>query len=134
MAGGLPMILLDTCGLLALQDGGQALSESSRIQLEAPGSRVFISAISAFEIGQKHASGKLILLKPPAIWFPAMVRQHHLEELPVTSSIALTATSLPPLHKDPFDRLIIATALEHRLQILTSDAILPTYPGITTLW
>ncbi len=128
------MILLDTCGLIALQDSGRALSEVSRILLEAPGSQVFISAISAFEIGQKHNSGKLILPRAPAIWFPAMLRQHHVHELPVTSAISLTASALPLLHKDPFDRLIIATAQEHNLQILTSDLIIPTYPGVTTLW
>jgi len=134
MAGGLPMILLDTCGLIALQDSGRALSEATRILLEAPGSQVFISAISAFEIGQKHNSGKLILPQVPAIWFPAMLRQHHVRELPVTSSISLTASALPLLHKDPFDRLIIATAKEHGLQILTSDQMIPTYPDLITLW
>lgn len=128
------MILLDTCGLVALQDGGRALSEAARILLEAPGSEVFISAISAFEIGQKHNAGKLILPVDPAVWFPAMLRQHQVRELPITSSICLTASALPLLHKDPFDRLIIATAREHGLQILTSDQVIPTYPGVLTLW
>ncbi len=128
------MILLDTCGLIALQDGGRDLCEPTRILLEAPRSEVFISAISAFEIGQKHRSGKLILPLRPDAWFSAMLKQHHIRELPVTSAIALTATELPLHHRDPFDRLIIATAIEHHLQILTSDRIIPTYPDVEAIW
>lgn len=128
------MILLDTCGLLALQDGGKALSKAAHTRLEAPGSEVYVSAISAFEIGQKHASGKLLLKQPLGIWFPAMLKHHQLIELPVTSATCTAATALPLLHKDPFDRLIIATALAQGLEILTSDQIIPTYPGIKTLW
>ena len=128
------MILLDTCGLLALQNGGKVLSQTARSRLEAPGSEIFISAVCAFEIGQKHVAGKLILKQAPDIWFPAMLEHHQLTELPVSSSICTAATALPPLHKDPFDRIIIATALEKQLTILTSDTIIPTYPGVRTFW
>ena len=128
------MILLDTCGLLALQNAGQALSEAARAQLEAPGSEVFVSAISAFEIGQKQQAGKLALNQSVRLWFTAMLIHHQLVELTVTSGICALATNLPPLHKDPFDRIIIATAMEKRLTILTSDKIIPTYPGIRVLW
>lgn len=128
------MILLDTCGLLTLQNGGRELSDIARIRLEAPGSEVFVSAISAFEIAQKSRSGKLALKQTPCEWFPAMLKHHHLVEIPVTSSICLGATALPPLHRDPFDRIIIATAMELRLEILTSDKTIPTYPGIRILW
>lgn len=128
------MILLDTCGLLALQGGGKVLSKAARARLEAPGSTVYVSAITAYEIGQKYAAGRLKLKRSPADWFPAMLAHHQLTELPVTSAICAAATSLPPLHKDPFDRIIIATALPQKLDILTSDKIIPAYPGVTTLW
>ena len=128
------MILLDTCGLLALQEGGRDLSEAARALLEAPDSEVFVSAISAFEIGQKHGAGKLILQQAPSAWFPAMLKHHQLVELPVSAGICTAATELPPLHKDPFDRIIIATALAKKLSILTSDKIIPTYAGVRVLW
>ncbi len=128
------MILLDTCGLLALSEGGLELSAAAKKRLEAPGSTVFVSAISAFEIGQKHAAKKLFFEKTPAEWFAAMLEHHQLTELPVTSTICTAATALPPLHKDPFDRIIIATALEQNLEILTSDKIIPTYADVTTFW
>lgn len=63
-----------------------------------------------------------------------MLQQHHVEEIPVTSTICLSAVALPPLHKDPFDRIIVATAQKRHLTILTSDRIIPTYPDTTTLW
>lgn len=128
------MILLDTCALLALADGGTQFSDFTRRRLETPGTRVFVSAISAFEIGQKHRSGKIQLKLPPAEWFPAMLRHHQVDELPVSAALALAATGLPAIHRDPFDRLVIATALAHHLKIVTSDRIIPTYPGVETLW
>lgn len=128
------MILIDACGLIALQCAPERFSEAARQRLEAPGSKVFVSAITAFEIGQKHATGKLILPLPPHEWFISCLRHHHLEELPISSTIALAATALPPIHRDPFDRILIATALVGNLTILTSDRIIPTYPSIQTLW
>ena len=129
-----PSCLLDTCALLAIHHGGAAFSKKVRVLLEAPGSLVFVSAITAFEIGQKHATDKLSLPCELSRWFHAVLTQHALSELPLTSALCISAASLPPLHKDPFDRLIIATALLHRLPIITSDKIIPTYPRIKTLW
>jgi PIN domain nuclease of toxin-antitoxin system len=137
MAGGLPMkhdCLLDTCAVLDLLAGGKSFSEKVCFLLEAPGSQVHVSAITAFEIGQKHAAGKLTLPCELARWFRAILLQHTLRELPLTSSICIAATGLPSIHKDPFDRLIIATALEFHLPIITSDRTIATYPGIKTLW
>lgn len=129
-----PSYLLDTCALLAIQDGGTAFSKKVRSLLEAPGSIVMVSAISAFEIGQKIASGKLALPCTLGHWFQSMLRQHALTEIQITSSICIAAAALPVRHKDPFDRMIIATAMEHRLPIITSDKIIPTYSKIKTLW
>ncbi len=129
-----PAYLLDTCGLLAIQNGGNEFSEKVRILLEAPGSEVGVSVISAFEIGQKLATGKLSIPCELARWFPAVLLQHTLNELALTSSICIAAAALPPIHKDPFDRLIIASALAYQIPIITSDKIIPTYPGIKTLW
>lgn len=129
-----PQYLLDTCALLALSEGGKHFSPMVRQRLEVPGSVVYVSAISAFEIGQKASAGKLTLPCPLTQWFAAMLQHHELTELPVSSSISITATSLPTLHKDPFDRLIIAAAIEKNLTIITSDQTIQKYPEITTLW
>lgn len=129
-----PVLLLDTCALLALPNGGKEFSRKVRRLLEAPGSKVFISAISAFEVGQKSASGKLTLPCELGQWFSAMLKQHLITEIPVSSSIAIAATALPLIHRDPFDRIIIASAIEHRVAIITSDKTIANYPGIRTLW
>lgn len=128
------MILLDTCALLALQSGGKTFSATSRALLDAPSTCTFVSAITAFEIGQKYAAGKLSMNQEPAAWFDAMVSYYMLDVLSITASHALRAASLPLIHRDPFDRIVIATALEHNRTILTSDRIIPTYPHINTIW
>lgn len=128
------MILLDTCALLTLQSGGKTFSPTTRALLDTTNTRTFVSAITAFEIGQKYAAGKLHMTQEPAAWFDAMVSFYMLDVLPITATIALRATTLPQIHRDPFDRIIIATALEHSLTILTSDRIIPTYPTVNTIW
>lgn len=129
-----PHYLLDTCALLALQDSGKALSRKVRSMLEGAESKVFVSSISAFEIGQKSATRRLTLPCPLDQWFPSMLKHHLLTEAPVTATISITATSLPPIHKDPFDRIIIATAMKLGVPIITSDQMIPSYPGILTYW
>jgi PIN domain nuclease of toxin-antitoxin system len=57
-----------------------------------------------------------------------------LHELPVSGLLAARATLLPAIHRDQFDRLLIATAQEHRLKILTPDATIAKYPNLDTLW
>lgn len=55
-------------------------------------------------------------------------------EIPVDVQVALASTQLPPIHRDPFDRIIIATATKHGMTILTKDRIIPTYPKVKAVW
>jgi len=128
------MILLDTCALLFLEADSSALSPAAADAIRSPGTMVAVSAISAFEVGQKMARGQLQLPVAVDQWFSRMLRQHALRELPLTGVIAARATLLPPIHRDPFDRLLIATAIEHQLTLLTPDRTIPQYPGLKTLW
>lgn len=125
-------LLLDTCALFALADHGATFSPKAKKALNR--GSVWISSISAFEVAQKYHGGKLLLPLPPAEWFSAMLQQHFIQELPLNSTTGCLAAALPPIHKDPFDRLIIATALEKQLTILTSDKTISRYPGVKTLW
>jgi len=128
------MFLLDTCTLLWLASDQGQLSDPAREAIAAGAGRLFVSAISAFEIGVKHNKGKLTLPSPPDIWFPKALKLHGLRRIAVTPRIALRATSLPPLHNDPMDRLIIATAQIRRLVLITPDAHISQYPNVTCLW
>lgn len=125
-------LLLDTCALFALADDGMIFSSKAKKALNS--GSVWISSISAFEVAQKYHGDKVLLPLPPAEWFPAMLQQHFIQELPLHFTTGCIAASLPPIHKDPFDRLIIATALEKQLTILTSDKTISRYHGVKTLW
>jgi PIN domain nuclease of toxin-antitoxin system len=57
-----------------------------------------------------------------------------LREVPLDASVACAAAALPALHRDPFDRVIVALAQAHGLTVLTSDENIRKYPGVTTLW
>ena len=128
------MILLDTCVLLWLAIEPKSLSAKAREAIAAAGEFAHVSSISAWEIAWKERVGKLRLKLPVAAWFPLAIRQHVLSELPITSVIALRSAALPPLHRDPADRFLIATAQEYELTFLTPDPEIQKYPNLKTLW
>lgn len=128
------MILLDTCALVWLSDGGAVLSAKAKAALSANAGACYVSAISAFEVALLVERRRLTLPQPPANWFAAVLRFHGLQELPITGAIAATAVTLPPIHRDPADRFIIATALRHGLAVVTADATIGKYPGLRVIW
>jgi PIN domain nuclease of toxin-antitoxin system len=128
------MILLDTCVLLWLAADHSAISTRAAELLNRTPAGLFVSAISAFEVGQKAAGRKLFLPRPVDEWFAAMVERQGLHEIPVNGLIAARATLLPAIHRDPFDRLLIATAQAHRLKLLTPDPTIAKYPNLETVW
>ncbi len=113
-------MLLDTCALLWLAHDQIKMSEETLQRIdEAP--VVFISAVSGFEIGLKHRAGKLQLPAPPREWIKAILTHHHIAVIGLDLEICIKATELPPIHKDPCDRFIIATALTRQLPVATAD-------------
>lgn len=119
-------LILDTCALLWLAAGGDQLSEAATARIEAA-PVVHVSAISGFEIGIKHRGGKLELPAAPADWFEVILEHHGLEVLTLDLPICILATRLPVVHRDPCDRLIIATAQLEDLPIVTGDAVFQHY-------
>lgn len=124
-------MILDTCALLWLATGDLRLSESSRKLIENA-TIVGVSAISAFEIGQKHRKGSLRLPAPPSEWFHTIIHHHELAVIDLSADICLRATELPEIHRDPFDRLIIATAMSLGRPVITTDSVFEQY-GIETI-
>ena len=119
-------MLLDTCALLWLAEGGKRLSEAARDRIEnAP--VVYVSAISAFEIAAKYRSGKLRLPVPPAEWFQGTLDHHGLAVQPLDWDVCVAAVELPPVHRDPCDRFIIATAKKCHLPVVTGDTVFRSY-------
>jgi PIN domain nuclease of toxin-antitoxin system len=126
-------LLIDTHALL------RTLLEPSRLSAEAAEAiadernQVLVSAASAFEIALKQTIGKLRLPALAREWLPDRVgRLGQTAWLPVSEQHALRAGSLPLLHKDPFDRLLIAQAMEEELTLVTSDRQLAQY-GVSIL-
>jgi PIN domain nuclease of toxin-antitoxin system len=124
-------MILDTCALLWLAIDQGMLSQSALETIESSPT-VGISAISAFEIGQKFKRGQLELSLPPTQWFLRAITRHDLTVINLSAEICLRATELPQIHKDPFDRLIIATAMSTGRPVVTSDSIYAQY-GIETI-
>lgn len=124
-------VLLDTCALLALAAGElpERATAALRVAPEA-----FVSSVSAWEVAIKVAAGKLTLTAGPAPWFFDLVEHYDLREVPVDAALACAACGLPPIHKDPFDRVIVALAQAQALTVLTSDEHIGRYSGVATLW
>ena len=124
-------VLLDTCALLALARG--ELPERATAALRtAP--EAIVSSVSPWEVAIKAASGKLRLTEPPIQWFLGLAERYRLRELPLDAWVCCAAASLPSIHHDPFDRVLVALAQAQALTVLTSDVNISKYPGVKTLW
>ena len=127
------MIILDTCVLLWLAGDQKKLSAVAKKNIEHNAGALFISSISAFEIAVKYRSHKLSLPLPVMQWLTEVTGFHGIKEIDVTSAIAVCAAELPLLHKDPCDRIIIATAQLHDMTIITCDELIAQYK-ISAVW
>ena len=124
-------VLLDTCALLALAVGRLPEGAAGALR-KAP--EAYVSVVCPWEVAIKVASDKLRLTQPPLWWFRGLLERHDLRELPLETSIACAAAALPRVHRDPFDRILVALAQANGFTILTSDTQIARYPGVTTLW
>ena len=93
---------------------------------------VSVSAISAFEIAVKNTKRKLELPLLVEEWWKKTVAHHNLDIIQITDDILLRAVSLPQIHSDPADRIIIATAVMNDLPVVTSDSRFKRY-GVRVL-
>jgi PIN domain nuclease of toxin-antitoxin system len=96
-------------------------------QISDPNTERFLSAASVWEVAIKYASGKLRLPEQPGQFVRIRAVETVTEELGITHAHALRAGELPPHHKDPFDRMLIAQAQIERLPILTADPAFARY-------
>jgi PIN domain nuclease of toxin-antitoxin system len=125
------LIILDTCALLWLAQGGGRLTTETMTRIdEEP--VVAVSAITAFEIAVKYEKGKLSLSVPPEEWWHRAIEHHRLEVISLTAQTMIRATRLPAIHSDPADRFIIATAFEKSAPVVTSDPRFSEY-GVTVM-
>ena len=126
-------LLLDTCTFLWIVGGASELSARAREAFADPANEALLSAASAWEIAVKHRLGRLPLPEPPDVFVPAQRVAHGIEPLPLDEEGALHVAKLPDLHRDPFDRILVAQALVGGLVVVTPDDSIREYP-VRTLW
>lgn len=119
-------LLLDTHVLLWAAGQPAKLSQSARRELEHPDNEIIFSAASLWEITIKNSLGREDFRVEPRLLRRGLLDNGYLE-LPVTGQHAVSVDRLPPLHKDPFDRLLLAQALIEGVVLLTTDTQLARY-------
>jgi PIN domain nuclease of toxin-antitoxin system len=96
--------------------------------IREPTNEVYLSVASIWEAIIKHGLGKLPLPAPPAEYLPEQRDAHGIASLTIDEGAMIHLAGLPALHRDPFDRLLIAQALQHGLTIATVDIEVLAYP------
>jgi PIN domain nuclease of toxin-antitoxin system len=121
-------LLLDTQLLLWAAGQPERLSAAARKLLNSPRNELLFSAASLWEVAIKNTLGREDFRVEPRLLRRGLLDNGY-AELPVTSQHAVSIDDLPLLHKDPFDRLLLAQAISEGITLLTGDAQLARYPG-----
>ena len=119
-------LLLDTHILLWAAQNSQRLTSKARELINDPQNEVFFSVASLWEIGIKFALGRDDFAISPADLHEGLA-SHDYVELPILTPHALLSARLPALHKDPFDRMLVAQAMVENLTLITADATVAAY-------
>lgn len=120
-------LLLDTHIFLWFISGSNQLSTTFRDHIQDPDNTVYLSVISLWECIIKYQLGKLPLPESPEIYLPKQREQHRIDSLIVDEASVGHLITLPSLHRDPFDRLLICQALQRNLTIVTADVAVMAY-------
>lgn len=132
------MIVLDTHALLWWVSGDtQSLSPTAAraIGHEMQGGKVLVSSISAWEIAMLIAKGRIGLSMDIEQWLKTVAEIPSLSFVPIDNEIALKSVELPgEFHKDPADRMIVATARKFSAPLVTADEKIQAYAHVKTLW
>lgn len=126
--------LADACALIVFHGyDGQTMSDAGKAAMSH--GDVFVSPISVWEISRKVALGKLARPEPPGFngSLSDWLRQVGYRVMPLSWDDCETANALPMRHKDPMNRMLIATALDRIMTVITDDEVFAQY-GVSTLW
>ena len=131
------MMVLDTHALIWWANGDHhLLSSPAREALDqGQASGLLVSAISAWEMSMLVNHGRLHLAMDVGEWFGQLAQLSFIQVAPVDVSIAIASTQLPaPFHKDPADRMIVATARKHGFPLISADEKIRAYPHVNVIW
>ena len=121
-------LLLDTHLLIWATIDSHRLSVKARKLLVDPINELFYSAASLWEIAIKHGLGRADFQVDARVLRRGLLDNGY-QELPITGAHTVAIASLPPIHKDPFDRILVAQATVEGITLLTSDVAVAKYPG-----
>ena len=121
-------LLLDTHLLLWAAGTPDQLSEEARTLIDSPENELFFSAASLWEIAIKRSLGRDDFQVEIRLLRRGLLDNGY-SELPIGSEHTIAIDSLPTIHKDPFDRMLIAQAMVEGITLLTADALVAQYPG-----
>jgi len=121
-------LLLDTHLLLWAAGNPERLSEAATALMNAPENELFFSAASLWEIAIKKGLGRSDFKVDARVLRRGLLDNGY-SELPIGSEHAVAIDSLPAIHKDPFDRILVAQATVEGITLLTVDALVAQYPG-----
>jgi PIN domain nuclease of toxin-antitoxin system len=125
--------ILDTCSALWLWCDPARLPEQVRCIAEDTDNEIVVHQISTLEIQIKYSLGKLKLPQPPEVFIPEAVRSHYLTYQHLLDDDIFIWRKLPPVHDDPFDRILVAHSLVSGATLLTPDKHIADYP-VRTIW
>jgi len=126
-------LLLDTCAFIWLTQEPQRLSATAQSAIDDSANLLVFSHVSIWEMHLKHMAGKLFLPEPPRQWIPLQLAAWTISELPLHLNAIQRTSDLPPIHRDPFDRMLVAQALEAGFGIISPDDFFPDY-GVPVVW
>lgn len=126
-------MLREVPAAIAREDWRRQAADEAAVGIRDPSNDVLLSAVSIWEIASKYGAGRLPLPEPPGQMIPTERRLRGVEALPFDEDSALQVLRLPPLHRDPFDRMLISQAIAHGLAIVTPDSSIGQYP-VRTIW
>ena len=126
-------VLLDTHAMLFAWLESNSLSDRAREIIEDPRNQLYYSQASIWEISLKYSIGKLPLPAAPKEYIPSCVKRMGLERAELSDAVLYGSTELAMHHKDPFDRVIIATAQSMSLPLLSRDRICAAY-DVELIW
>jgi PIN domain nuclease of toxin-antitoxin system len=121
-------LLLDTHVLLWAAGQTEKLPSGARKLIGNRRNDLFFSAANLWEVAIKHDLGRKDFRVDPRLLRRGLLDNDY-DELPVTSEHAVAVVGLPPIHKDPFDRLLVAQAMVEGITLLTADPLVAKYPG-----
>lgn len=122
-------VLLDTSTFLWWVTDSDRLSDHARNVIGDGANEIWFSAVSSWEIVIKAGLGRVTLPEDPEQFLPKQCAANAFQVLSIHMRHTLRVATLPPIHRDPFDRLLIAQALTENLTILSSDTSLKGYPA-----